>query len=263
MKLKVVLLIVLSAALAQAGSYSQDFDSASNGSTDLGDGTTITDSGSGVAQVYDYGTWKALRLTQDAIDSQNTIANFALSDLDSGSAIVSFTATFDVLLKSTEDAADGFSFNFGTLGLLPDGGEEGMSGASMLSIGWDTYDNGSDPNSIEIFVNGSSVANNTSVIPIISGDLNGAFRSVTITWDSNGLNVSYDGIAVFTDLDVSGFSASSGDRFAFAARSGTEYEDVFIDNVNISTVVPEPASALLLLAGGGLIALKRRFFSKV
>lgn len=36
-----------------------------------------------------------------------------------------------------------------------------------------------------------------------------------------------------------------------------------INGIQVVGVVPEPASALMLLAGGGLIALKRRFFSKV
>lgn len=238
---------------AQAGLYTQDFNSAANLSTDLGDGTTIT-STTGHAQVYDTGSWKALRLTQDQVAGQT--ANFALYDLDAGGAITSFTSSFDSLIKGGADPADGFSFNFGTLPVLPDGGEMGMSGGSMLSIGWDTYAGGG--RGIEVFVNGSSVSR-SGVQPILQPDINQAFTRATITWDETGLDVIYNGASVFTDLDVSGFTASAGDRFAFAARTGAAYEDVFIDNVNVATI-PEPAVVGLVTLFGGSILFVRRIF---
>ncbi len=240
--------LLMAAVSVQAGSYSQNFNSASAGSTDLGDGTTITDNIGGIAQVYDNGSWKALRLTQDG--TAGTIGNFAVGDLDAGTVVQSFTTTFDLLIKDdTGNTADGFSFNFGTLGTLAYGGEEGMySGSgSMLSIGWDTYDNGGDPQSIEVFVNGVSAGNNTAVPPVIASSLSDPFQSVFINWDANGLDVTYGGTAIFTDLNVADFTPLSGAQFAFAARTGGSYEDVFIDNVNISTV-PEPAGATLIAA---------------
>lgn len=240
--------VLLMAITTLAGEYSQDFNSVANLSTDLGDGTTIIDSGTGVAQVYDNGNWKALRLTQDG--SGGTVANFAIGDLNSGVPVTSFSASFDVLIKDSDTGpADGFSFNFGTLGTLPAGGEEGMySSGSMLSIGWDTYSNGaSDPQSIEVFVNGVSVGNNTSILPIIASSLSAAFQTVSINWDANGLDVTYGGQSVFTDLQVSGFTPLSGAQFAFAARTGGSDEDVFIDNVNVNTI-PEPASMTLIAA---------------
>jgi hypothetical protein len=68
---------------------------------------------------------------------------------------------------------------------------------------------------------------------------------VSINWDANGLDVTYGGTSIFTDLDVSGFAPLSGAQFAFAARTGGDNEDVFIDNVNVNTI-PEPASATLI-----------------
>ncbi|MFA7256985.1 MAG: hypothetical protein WC047_05365 [Kiritimatiellales bacterium] len=249
---KWVLFAGLTAAVSvQAGNYSQDFNSASAGSTDLGDGSTITDSGTGFAQVYSNETWKALRLTQDGPSGSAMTGNYAFPDLDAGNTVSGFTASFDVLIKNDYNGtADGFSFNFGTLGALAYGGEEGMySGSgSMLSIGWDTYNNGgSDPQSIEVFVNGVSAGNNTAVPPVIASSLSGPFQSVFINWDANGLDVTYGGTAVFTDLDISGFTPLTGAQFAFAARTGGENEDVFIDNVNINTI-PEPAGAALIAA---------------
>jgi hypothetical protein len=114
----------------------------------------------------------------------------------------------------------------------------------MLSIGWDTYeaDNG---HAMSVFVNGILVTRRTDYFAPVQTSLNAPFTSATIVWDENGLDVLYNGVQCWTDLDVSGFTPSAGDRFAFAARTGDSYEDVFIDNVNVQTV-PEPASAALI-----------------
>ena len=109
-------------------------------------------------------------------------------------------------------------------------------------------------------MNGASsyFAHNT-YSPIVEDNFNDPLTSASIVWDeTDGLDVIYNGQTIFSGLDVSDFSASAGDRFAFAARCGAIQEDVFIDNLDVTTV-PEPASVLMLALGGGLIALKRRF----
>jgi hypothetical protein len=253
------LTVLLVAGSTQAGSYEQNFNSAADGSTNLGAGTTITNNGTGVTQVYDYGSWKALRLTQDG--TGYTVGTFAINDLDVGSTIAGFTATFDMLIKNDSGGpADGFSFNFGTLGSLTSGGETGIDRAgNMLSIGWDTYDNGDDPQSIEVFTNGVSVFNSTVKAPVVATSLGAAFQSVSIVWDENGLDLTYGGTVIFTDLDVSGFIPQSGAQFAFTARTGGSDEDVFIDNIDIQTV-PEPVSLSLAgLIAGSAWFIRRRF----
>ncbi|MFA6174747.1 MAG: hypothetical protein WC334_09245 [Kiritimatiellales bacterium] len=254
----------LVAAGVWAGSYSQNFNSASGGTTNLGDGTTISDTGTGHAQVWDNGgSWKALRLTQDSNPAVGGASTFALYDLDAGNAVQGFTATFDVLIKNDMGIpADGFSFNFGTLGTLPYGGEEGMYAGtgSMLSIGWDTYDNGGgDPQSIEVYVNGVSVGNSTVKPPVISSFLSDPFQTVSIAWNSGGLDVTYDGTAIFTDLNVSGFTPLFGAQFAFAARTGGEDEDVFIDSVSVNTI-PEPVGISLVATVASMAWFIRRRF---
>jgi hypothetical protein len=235
--------VVAVSASGFAGSYSQD----------LGDGTTIASS-TGHAQVYEYGErFTALRLTQGNVVWQ--FANFALPDLDAGHAITSFTATFDSLIFSRGEFADGFSFNFGFVvpGFVD---KDGMSfGQRMLSIVWDTY-SADDGRGIEVFVDGSSVSR-SEYDPILQDQFFEGFTGATIVWDESGLDVVYNGSAIFTDLDVPYFIAMEGDRFAFASTTGEIAEDVFIDNVSVETV-PEPATAVLMAFVGGLGFLIRR-----
>lgn len=197
-------------------------------------------------------------LTQDLESGKGKVGNFILPTLDVGYAINGFTATFSSYLKAVGAAADGFSFNIGNMpGTLPYGGEAGMySSGTMLSIGFNTY--GSP--GIHVYTNGVQVAQNLSITPNV--DATGIWTDTTIILDENGLDVIYGGASVFTDLDVSGYVAQDGDQFGFAARTGDLIEDMFIDDVTVTTV-PEPASVLLIAIGGTLIALKRRLFSKV
>jgi hypothetical protein len=96
-----LLTVCLIAVGAHAGTYIQNFESAANGATSLGDGSTIVDTGTGLAQVfYNGASWKALRLTQDGETGAGMTGNFGLADLDSGNAISGFTATFDLLVMT-------------------------------------------------------------------------------------------------------------------------------------------------------------------
>ncbi|MGE4489968.1 MAG: hypothetical protein AB7E95_10545 [Kiritimatiellales bacterium] len=246
-------------ASLQAGSYSQNFDSYSGGTTNLNDGSTIADNGSGLTEVWDNGNWKALRLTQDGVEYQ--VGNFVVGDLDNGNVVTGFTATFDSLVKATENtgvAADGFAFNFGTLASYVSDGDAGMDATgSSLSVVWDTYYNGENDIGINVFVNGVSFAY-SSISAKIESSIDVDFQSVTIVWDENGLDVIYGGTTVFENLAIK-FTAESGAEFAFSARTGGSYEDVFIDNIDIQTV-PEPVSLSLAgLIAGAAWFIRRRF----
>lgn len=247
-------LVLVGTTSVFAGGYTNDFSSYST-VTDLGDGTTIASS-DGQAQVWN----GKLRLTQDTSSYDGQVGNFALYDLDPGQAITGFTVSFDSLIKATSTSADGFSLNFGTLpSSLPNGGEQGMTSSSLLTIAWDTY----GPNTgINVYLNGSSSAlAHNAYSPIVEDNFNDPLTSASIVWDSeSGLDVVYNGQTIFSGLDVSGFSATEGDCFAFAARTGASYEDVFIDNLEVATV-PEPVSALLLGMTSLLLIGWRRLFS--
>jgi len=259
-KLIVWLGAVAIAVSVQAGSYSQDFNAAAHDSRDLGDDSVIRHSGEDITRVYDTGTYKALLMTQESLGG--TVGQYILPDLDAGGSVVSFTATYQMMIKKLSGtAADGYSFNFGAIPSAVGGGEDGMydSGAGpMLSVGWDTFtDTG-----IDIFVNGVSVAHSATAPTIFSEDNIGNFENVTITYADDLLDVSYAGSLIFDDVDVSGFTASAGDQFAFAARTGGADENLWIDNLNVTTV-PEPATAGLLGISGlilfGIRRLKKTY----
>jgi CotH kinase protein/Lamin Tail Domain/Fn3 associated len=61
------------------------------------------------------------------------------------------------------------------------------------------------------------------------------FRAVQIHWDYDGLDLSFGGQAIFTNLPTPGFVPSAGNRFAFCASAVGGAQDTFIDDVVLST----------------------------
>lgn len=172
-------------------------------------------------------------------------------------AINSFDLSFDLLMKSAGSPGDGFSFNFGDLNTSTPGDfEEGFpsNGGDVLSVSWDTYTNsGADiAGRGAVYLNGVEVAglDNTASI-VVENTVDSAFQNVEVSWsNSTGLSVNYGGTDVYSD-DALALNPNAGDLFAFAARTGGAKQDVFIDNICLSTV-PEPAASGIVI---GLPAL--------
>jgi hypothetical protein len=77
------------------------------------------------------------------------------------------------------------------------------------------------------------------------------FRTVTLHWDAvNGLDLTYDGQAIFTDLPTPGFVPTVGSNFVFNAATGGLMHDVFIDDLAITTVTTPVAP---VVTGGVVI----------
>ena len=124
----------------------------------------------------------------------------------------------------------------------------------MLSVCWTTFMD----NSMRVWVNDGEILYENNNPPIIEDSIDAPFQSVTIHWDSSGLDVVYGANTICEDLDVSGFIPTAGDLFAFAARTGAASENVFLDNVYITTgPIPEPLT-ISLLAAGGVTLLRRK-----
>jgi hypothetical protein len=248
-------------SLAFAGSYIQNFDSIADGSTFFNDGSIVRTNNADT-QVGGWTTTKSFRMTTD--NQQGVSTSYFLPNLEPTHTTSSFSASFDLKFKSDNFAADAFAFNFGTIKTTTSStwanqGIYDASGANtgpMLSVVWDTY-SGDDPRSIEVFLNGARIANNTTTVPIIPNSWTpGDFKNVTIDWADNKLNVSYNGQSVFSNLSTESFAPAMGDTFAFNAVTGASTQDAFLDNINITTV-PEP-SALVLLGLGSVSLLRRR-----
>jgi hypothetical protein len=243
------LLTALLTGGARAGTYSNAFTHA-NGTTNLGDGTTLASSGNSTGDGFAIACVinNALRLADKATGSRNT--GFVIPSVDGAAALESLTVRFDLNFQriGADTPADGFSFSYGA-GLSGTTGETGFLTASGFSVGWDTYSNGdTDPIAVDVHADGAQVATVTAqslfggAAPFFPYDT--TFRRVEIHWDSAGLDVRYlndplnpgDDLIVVEDLELPGFQPLGGESFAFGARTGGAKQDVFLDNLVISTV---------------------------
>jgi hypothetical protein len=227
----------LTTGVNQAGTYGPQAFTFANGTNNLGDGTTIS-SNDGIASVQS----NALRLT--ASGTTSTASSFKLPDLDAAKEVQSFDVSFALRLFASGTPADGFSLNFGALPTDNGGGEGGFVMPNGLVIAWDTYNNGNDVPSIEVFANGISVGNFPQTF-----SFDGQYRNVVVHWDASGLDISYNGVAICTNLATPGFTPRSGNRFGYSARTGGATEDVYIDDLLINTAPSTP-----LETGGPVIS---------
>lgn len=193
----------------------------------------------------------ALRLADKATGS--AAAALVLPVLDPNATVTEFTVTLRLLMERAGTAvpADGFNISFGP-SLSGVGGAGGHVAAYGLVVNFDTYENAvNDPRSIEVFADANSVGNFLATnLPGGNFTYGQTFRTVTLHWDAvNGLDLTYDGLAVFTDLPTPGFVPTVGSNFAFNAATGGLMHDVFIDDLVIATVTTPVAP----VATGGVV----------
>ncbi|MBI5692529.1 MAG: CotH kinase family protein [Verrucomicrobia bacterium] len=191
----------------------------------------------------------ALRLADKATGSGT--AALLLPVIDPGATVIEFTVTVRLLMDRAAGAtpADGFNLSFGPA-LTGTGGATGHLAAFGLVVNFDTYQNSTtDPRSIEVFADGSSVGNYlASNLPGGNFPFDQTFRTVVVHWDAvNGLDLTYDGITIFNDLPTPGFVPRPGCNFALNAATGGLMQDVFVDDLSITTVTT--ASAPVATAG--------------
>lgn len=246
-RLALLLGLLACVASTHADQYGpQDF-SVANGTTSLGDGSTIASTGN-VASVQN----GALRLTLDG--TTGTRASFrvpALADSSEG-----WTATFEFLLADgpgDNPPADGFSFSYGAIPAFNAGqgdpaaadahgnAEEGWhASVNHLSFEFDTWRNFDTEQGFNIAVDGTDVAFENQGILNDGQTING---QAALTWDPvNGASMSVDlgfGLEqVFSNEATPGFTGNDSYVFAFSARTGGATETLVIDNLEINTTPP-------------------------
>ncbi len=219
--------IFLSSALvAQAGTFSSDFNTTNTPAGTLLYGNAVIESTGGV------GNSGVLKLTK-AINSQSS--SFVIDDLDGGNLIYGFDVAFKVRLGGgTATPADGFSVNFAPN--IPNGtfSEEGTG--SGLSFTFDIYDNGSETPpapSIDVKVGGQFVATRHLTIAQITTDTNFADVHIQVNPDGS-LNMAYQGAVLFTNFFLPNYQPLAG-RFGIGGRTGGANENQWIDNLQITT----------------------------
>ncbi len=199
--------------LCDAGAYSNNFSSGI-GAASLR-GNAVLDSGS-------------IRITPNV---SGQIGSFVINNLDPGQVVQTFDASFTLAIgPGSVPPADGVSFSFGP----PPPSTYAENGATTgVAISFDLFQNaGESPASpaIRIFVNGVQVAA-VQVDPFSAG----AFRPVVVHYDSNGLDLTYNSVQLFTNQALPGFGPNSGYQFTFGARTGANSAEQRIDDVSIST----------------------------
>jgi len=236
---------LLSGGLAVAATYEQDFDAFADGTTDLGDGTVIT----GPAVSVQGGR---LQLT---IDNQGLgFSSFHIPPLADSSQ--GWTATWDYEMFDSvgaNDPADGFSFNYGDFALGAQGSaEEGMAGFATNNISFevDTWMNFDAEQGVNIsgVLNGADIQNQLGAFTngIILNDGQRVSGTMTASYDATAGTVSFvttglETNADFVDIDLQGAVGDDAWNFGFSARVGGANEDLFIDNLVITTGVPSPS----------------------
>ncbi|MCB1097228.1 MAG: hypothetical protein KDN22_16765 [Verrucomicrobiae bacterium] len=160
-----------------------------------------------------------------------------------------FSVKMDLTLAETPEGnapADGFSFSFGAIADDAVAGEEGHPDG--LVVAFDTWDNGApDGIGVDIRVDNVEVAqkrigadedkNDNSIFKF-----DGVSRKVDISYTPNSagggwVTVAYGGNILHRDVAVD-WTPASGDRVAFAARTGGAWETVNIDNLGVACGIP-------------------------
>jgi hypothetical protein len=261
MKLSTIPLILAGLALpASAAIYANNFDAYADGTTDLGDGTVFN----GVSASIQGGR---LQLT---IDNQGLgFASFTIPALANSSQGWSMSADIQMYdAPGGNPPADGFSFNYGDFPLGERGNaEEGYASTNNISFEIDTWMNFDGEQGVNIsgrvggvdIGNALGAFNNGSILndgQLVSGTMTASYDAVagTVSFVTTGLNTNAD----FVDIDLGGNTGDDAWNFGFSARVGGANQDVFIDNLVITTV-PEPSGlALLGLGTLGLLLRRRR-----
>lgn len=214
----------------------------------------------------------ALKLTQ----AQNgQYGAFVISDPDAGAPVYGFTARFKTLVGGgTAVPADGWAFAFGTdIPADPTAGspmfEEGAGLGTGLRVSFDIYNN--DPilgwveyeptpaPSIDVRYGSQIVATVQMPITFMETGTNidgtPAWDDTIIQLNNDGtLNVVYRGDLVFSNLVIPGFASFAGAQYAWAGRTGGLNDNIWFDNIQLTTVTTsiaritsQPASQMILV----------------
>ena len=99
-------------------------------------------------------------------------------------------------------------------------------------------------------VDGSPTTNEVWTIGLVSRGFqyDATPRTVAIHWDYDGLDLTYNGQVIFTNLPTPGFSPTSGNTFAFTGSVSGGAQDTYLDDVVLSTGPAAPANTGVIIS---------------
>ncbi|MDB6132935.1 MAG: Legume-like lectin family protein [Verrucomicrobiales bacterium] len=191
-----------------------------------------------------------MSLTEDVGGAAGT---WIVDDLNGGNPVGSIDVAFKMLLTPADGAvpADGFGFHW-----APDLPEAGFPNAEEpvgtgLSVGFDVYNNGNnEAPAVDVFWLGQRIGGT----PVPGEFLNtlGQMVDAQIRLSADGkVDVALNGVVLVYQLQIPNWTAFSGARYGFAARTGGASQRQYIDEVQITSTpyagaigyVSQPAAA--------------------
>jgi hypothetical protein len=173
---------------------------------------------------------------------------------EAGNPVFGFIARYKIFVGGgTVPPADGFAFAFGNdIPDAPSGNfEEGIGLGTNLQVTFDIYPNdpfgytNADPQpapSIDVRLAGQVLA--TKQLPLSfmetgydpADGITPLYRDVIIQLNVDGtLNVVYHGTLVYDHLPIP-FASITGGRFAIAARTGSLNDNIWVDNIELTSI---------------------------
>ncbi len=209
-----------------AATFSSDFNSGLPATTSLYGDATLPGSGG-------YNNSGYVQLTPDTASKKGSFV--ITNDLDAGIPVVSFTATFKVLIGGGDrfGYADGMSFNFAPdVPLAADSlAEQGVG--SGLRVGIRTTKDSASPNPA-ISVSGAGLPVSGSPAYVDNLRANTFVNMVVQLNPDDTISVIYDGVYLYSNVPL-GYAPGVGSLFWIGARTGGSREKHFIDNLTIVT----------------------------
>jgi hypothetical protein len=233
LRLGLVPALVGAAVSLQAGSFSTDFNSGlPAGSSAYGNAAISPNDGTGAG----YTNSGCLQLT---IANTNQHGTFIITnDLDAGSQVVSFTASFKARIGGSSarwEFGNGFSFNFapdlplGTWGCCEDGGA-----GSGLRVRFETAkDDVNNPGpTIQAYWGNTPLASPPAFVDDLRAN---TFVDCVVQYNPDStLTVIFDGAYIYSNIFV-GVWPAVGSIFGFGSRTGDWIDNHFIDDLRIVT----------------------------
>jgi hypothetical protein len=198
--------------------YQQDFDAFPDGTTNLGDGSTITQLEE--EEISTSVRRGALQLTPDRAFQAGAFT-VPLISVEGG-----FTARFRYNVRSAGTAADAFAVNFGQR--VPSATGPRYHGFSRgVTIEFNTH----EAPGFRLFIDG--VEQVAVRVPDTSIAI-GRWQQVEVVWTPDHLTLHVDGALKFDRVPTGGFVPTSQDGLAFSARNIGLSQRVLIDDIDIT-----------------------------